>query len=222
MRDTPWGRMTYLEYRHRIEFGKREYREIDRYCKKRGIDWFVSPWDEPAVDFIESFDPVCHKICSAALTNDDLLRHINATGRPMILSTGMSTMEEIHHAVSLLDPEHLIILHCTSSYACPTEELNLRMIDTLRSEFGRPIGYSGHELGAAPTVAAVALGAVLVERHVTLDRNAWGSDQAASLEPPDLIRLVRDIRTIEIARGDGVKQVYETEKNALKRLRKNR
>lgn len=220
MRETPWGLMSYLEYRHRIEFGQKEYAEIDRYCKEKGIAWFASCWDVPSVDFIEQFSPVCYKIASALLTDDRLLQYINSKERSMILSTGMSTIEQIRHAVSLLDQDRLIIAHSTSSYPCNTEELNLRMIQTLRQEFDCPIGYSGHEVGLQTTYAAVMLGACSVERHITLDRAMWGSDQAASVEPGGFIRLVRDIRIVEQALGDGVKRVYQSEKSILQRLRK--
>ena len=220
MRETPWGLMTYLQYRYRVELGYDEYREIDAYCRERGIIWFASCWDKPSVDFIEQFDPACYKIASASLTDDELLRHINAKGRPMILSTGMSTMEEIRHAVSLLDSNRLLIAHSTSSYPCKPEELNLRMIQTLQREFDCPIGYSGHEVGLQTTLAAVVLGACLVERHITLDRAMWGSDQAASVEPHGFARLVRDIRVIEAAMGDGVKQVYESELPSRNKLRR--
>jgi len=221
MKRTPWGTMTYLEYRYRVEFNEEEYREIDRYCKEKGIMWFASCWDEPSVDFLEQFSPVCHKVCSAVLTDDNLLRCLNSMGRPLILSTGMSTMEEIRHAVSLLDQDRLLIAHCTSSYACQPEELNLNMIKTLRREFRCPTGYSGHELGLITTCAAVAIGASFVERHITIDRGMWGNDQSASLEPRDLKRLVKDIREIEKALGDGTKQVYESEQAALLKLRKS-
>jgi N-acetylneuraminate synthase len=222
MRETPWGRMTYLEYRQRIEFGYDEYTEIDHYCRDKGITWFVSCWDEPSVDFIEPFTPVCYKIASASLTDDRLLQYINTKGRPMILSTGMSTMQEIRHAVSLLDRNRLLVAHCTSSYPCRPDELNLRMIHTLRQEFDFPIGYYGHEVGLQTTYAAVVLGACFVERHITLDRAMWGSDQAASVEPGGLMRLVRDIRVIEQAMGDGHKRVYDSELPILDRLRRVR
>ena len=220
MKQTPWGNMTYLEYRDRVEFNEVEYREIDLYCKEKGIMWFASCWDEPSVDFLEQFSPVCHKVCSASLTNDNLLRRLNSTGCPLILSTGMSTMEEIRHAVSLLDHDRLLIAHCTSSYACKPEEINLNMIKTLRREFHCPVGYSGHELGLVTTCAAVVIGASFVERHITLDRGMWGNDHSASLEPMDFRRLVTDIREIEKALGDGTKQVYESEQAALLKLRK--
>ena len=220
LRDTPWGRMTYMDYRYRVEFGEAEYAEIDRYCREHGIHWFASCWDEPSVDFIEQFDPVCYKGASASLTDHALLDRMASTGKPLIASTGMSTMDEIKQAVATLDPERLLIAHSTSSYPCPPGELNLRMIETLRCAFDAPIGYSGHEVGLQTTLAAVVLGATFVERHITLDRAMWGSDQAASVEPWGLMRLVRDIRVIEEAMGDGVKQVYESELAALKKLRR--
>jgi len=220
IRETPWGAMNYLDYRKQIEFGEAEYREIDAYCKERGITWFASPWDLDSVDFLEAFSPPCHKVASACLTDDALLNRLAATGRPVILSTGMSSMDEIRHAVSLLGVERLIITHSTSSYPCPPEELNLNMIATLRKTFDCLVGYSGHEIGLATTYAAVVLGACLVERHITLDRNMWGSDQNASVESTGLFRMVRDIRVIETAMGDGVKRLYETELPARNRLRR--
>lgn len=221
MRETPWGYITYLEYRYKVEFGLEEYREIDRYCKEKGIPWFTSVWDEPSVDFMEQFDTPAYKIPSAALTDHNLLRYVRRTGRPIILSTGMSTMEQIHRAVNVLGRENLIITHCTSTYPCEPEELNLRMIQTLRAEFPDvPIGYSGHEVGLVPSAVAVALGACLVERHLTLDRAMWGSDQAASVEPGGFERLVKYIRVTELALGDGVKRVYESEKPSLRKLRR--
>ena len=220
MRETPWGMMTYMEYRYRVEFGVRDYREIDRYCREKGVAWFASCWDESAVDFIEQFDPACYKIASASLTDERLLQQIRATGRPVILSTGMSTMAQIRRAVSLLDSEQLLLAHSTSNYPCPPEELNLRMIGTLREMFDVPVGYSGHEVGLQTTYAAVTLGATFVERHITLDRAMWGSDQAASVEPWGLMRLVRDVRVIERALGDGVKRVYDSELAQIKKLRR--
>lgn len=221
MRETPWGTMTYLEYRHKVEFGVDEYREIDRYAKERGIQWFASPWDIDSVDFLEAFEPVAYKVASACLTDDALLQRLNATNRPVLLSTGMSTMAEIARAVSLIDPKRLLIAHCTSAYPCPPEQLNLRMIQTLAAMYPETvIGYSGHETGLQSTSAAVALGARFIERHITLDRAMWGSDHAASVEPTGLIRLVRDIRIIEGALGDGVKTVYESELPLKAKLRR--
>jgi N-acetylneuraminate synthase len=220
MRETPWGTMSYLEYRYRLEFGQAEYTEINRYCQERNITWFASCWDEPSVDFIEQFDPVCYKIASASLTDIGLLNRLKATRRPLILSTGMSTMEQIRVAVGLLSGSPLLLAHTTSAYPCKPNEINLRMIDTLRNEFGVPVGYSGHEPGLQISYAAVSLGACFLERHITLDRSMWGSDHAASVESGGLVRLVRDIRAIEQAMGDGIKKVYESEKPILKRLRR--
>ena len=220
-RDTPWGRITYIEYRHRVEFGPREYAEIDRYCAERRMLWFASCWDEDSVDFIESFDPPCYKAASASLTDIPLLKKMRATGRPLILSTGMSTAEEIDAAVKAVGRENLLVAHSTSSYPCPPEHLNLNMIRTLKAGYPEcPIGYSGHEVGLAPTWAAVTLGATFVERHVTLDRAMWGSDQAASVEIVGLLRMVANIRDIERSLGDGVKRIYEGEISARSKLRR--
>ena len=219
-RDTPWGRMTYIDYRHKVEFGKEEYMEIDHYCKKLGIVWFASCWDLKAVDFMEEFDPPIFKTASASLTDSELLKRHAKLNKPVLVSTGMSTMEEIEQAVGLFGFDHLLIAHSTSSYPCKYEELNLRMITTLREKYPVPIGYSGHETGLSPTWAAVALGANFVERHITLDRAMWGTDQAASVEVDGFYRLVRNIRDIETALGDGVKKVYESELSARRKLRK--
>lgn len=220
-RDTPWGRMTYIEYRRRIEFGYDEYAEIDRYCREKGLDWFASCWDEEAVDFIEQFDPPLYKIASATLTDHDLLRKTRDTGKPLMLSSGMSEMWQIEQAVDVLGTENLMLAHATSSYPCPPEELNLRMITTLLNTYPNvPVGYSGHEVGLAPTWAAVALGASFIERHITLDRAMWGSDQVASVEVMGMHNLVRNIRDIEVSLGDGVKRIYPSELAAMKKLRR--
>jgi N-acetylneuraminate synthase len=220
-RDTPWGRMSYIDYRHRVEFDEAGYAAIDAHARQRGIAWFASPWDVESVDFLEQFDVPAHKVASASLTDDELLRRLRSTGRTVILSTGMSTPRQIRHAVEVLGSDNIVLLHATSTYPARPTELNLRMIHTLQSEFPNvPIGYSGHETGLQTTLAAVALGAVFVERHITLDRAMWGSDQAASVEPPGLQRLVRDIRTISESLGDGVKQVYDGERAAMKKLRR--
>lgn len=220
MRETPWGIISYLEYRRKVEFGYDEYNEIDRYCRDKGILWFASCWDEDSVDFIEQFSPPCYKIASASLTDIQLLNKIRSKGRPIILSTGMSTFEEIEQGVSTLGQENLAIAHSTSTYPCPPGELNLSMIKTLQKHFNCPVGYSGHEVGLQTTLAAITLGAAFVERHITLDRAMWGSDQAASVEPWGLMRLVRDIRVIEQAMGDGIKQVYPSEMSARQKLRR--
>lgn len=220
MRETPWGYITYLDYRNRIEFGLAEYKEIDRYCKKVGIVWFASCWDKPSVDFMKQFEPICYKVPSAMLTDRDLLVHFRKTSRPIILSTGMSTMKQINSAVKVLGTRNLVVAHSTSTYPCPPEELNLNMLQTLKRTFNCPIGYSGNEAGLPTTVAAVALGACYIERHITLDRAMWGSDQAASVEPQGLVRLVKYIRTVEAALGNGVKRVYDSERPVMKKLRR--
>jgi len=220
IRETPWGTMTYLEYKERIEFGHAEYSTIDAYCRHSGIVWFASPWDVPSVAFLEQFDVPVHKVASACLTDDDLLRALRTTNKPIIMSTGMSTLEEIDHAISLLDRSRLILGQATSTYPCKPEELNLRAIESLRDRYQVPVGYSGHETGLQTTVASVALGAAFIERHITLDRAMWGTDHAASVEPQGFIRLVRDIRTVQSALGDGNKRVYDSEIQVRKKLRR--
>ena len=220
MRDTPWGYITYLDYRYKVEFGRDEFDEIDAYCKSLGIDWLASSWDLESLAFIDAYNPPAHKIPSALLTDHELLRAVKETGKPAILSTGMSTMEEIQAAVDVLGLDKLLICHTTSSYPCPPDELNLRMIQTLQETFDCPIGYSGHEVGLVTSAIAVGLGACLVERHVTLDRAMWGTDQAASVEPQGMRTLVKYIRVTEKALGDGVKHVYDSEQSILKKLRK--
>jgi len=221
MRETPWGYITYLDYRHKVEFNEDQYCEIDRYCQSKGMAWMVSVWDEPSVDFMEKFDTPAYKIPSASLTDFGLIRKARATGKPIILSSGMSTMEQIKMGVAIAGGKELVLMHCTSTYPCEPEELNLKMIETLRHEFPDvPIGYSGHEVGLVPSAIAVALGACLVERHLTLDRAMWGSDQAASVEPGGFERLVKYLRVTEASLGDGVKKVYESEKASMMRLRR--
>jgi N-acetylneuraminate synthase len=220
MRETPWGYISYLDYRYKVEFEDKEYEEIDRHAREVGIDWFVSVWDEPSVDFIEKFNPPCYKVPSASLTDLELLKHLRKTGRPLILSTGMSTRDQISKAVETIGQDNLIITHATSAYPCDPAELNLRMVETLRGMFECPIGYSGHEVGLVTSAVVIALGACLVERHITLDRALWGSDQAASVEPGGFERLVKYIRVTEQALGDGVKKVYPSELPSLRKLRR--
>ncbi len=222
MRETPWGYITYLEYREHVEFGQEEYSRINDLCKELDIDWFASVWDEEAIDFLEQFDPIAYKVPSASLTDNVLIDKLNATGRPIILSTGMSTMEEIRRSVSHFDMDRLAITHATSAYPCDPKELNLRMVETLAAEFDCPVGYSGHEVGLIPSVVAVGLGATIVERHFTLDRAMSGTDQSASVEPSGMARLVKYIRVTEQALGDGVKKVYDSEipsRNKLRRVK---
>jgi N-acetylneuraminate synthase len=221
MRETPWGYITYLEYRYKVEFNEEQYREIDRYCREKGIAWLVSVWDQPSVDFMEQFDTPAYKIPSASLTDYGLIRKARSTGKPLILSSGMSTMEQIRRGIESAGAENLVLMHCTSTYPCGPEELNLKMIETLRREFPNvPVGYSGHEVGLVPSAVAVALGACMVERHLTLDRAMWGTDQAASVEPWGFETLVKYIRVSEVSLGDGVKKVYDSELSTMKKLRR--
>jgi N-acetylneuraminate synthase len=221
LRETPWGTMTYLEYRYRVEFGRDEYVEIGDYATMQGLDWFASPWDVPSVDFLEDLNVVAHKVASASLTDLELLAALRDTGKPVILSTGMSTIEQIDRALDVLGGDRVVLMHATSTYPMEPEEANLRVISTLRDRYaGIPVGYSGHERGLQISLAAVALGAVAVERHITLDRTMWGSDHAASLEPGGLEHLVRDIRVIETALGDGVKRVFPGELAPMAKLRR--
>jgi len=218
-RENPFG-PTNGDLKRGLEFGEKQYEQIDAYCREKGIPWFASCWDEAAVDFIDVYDPPCYKIASASLTDDALLAHTRSKGRPIMLSTGMSSHDEIHHAVQVLGKNDLILLHSCSTYPAYYEELNLRVIPVLKQQYGVPVGYSGHETGIASSVAAVAIGACVIERHITTDRSLWGSDQAASLEPSGITRLVRDIRLIETSMGDGVKRVMEREVPVMQKLRR--
>ena len=218
-RENPFGE-TNGDLKRGLEFSLEEYRELDEFCKEVEIPWFASCWDEPSVDFISQFPVPCYKIASASLTDDALLRHTRATGKPILLSTGMSTIQEIDHAVEILGTEELVIIHTTSTYPSNYDELDLRVIHQLRKRYGVPVGYSGHETGIATSVAAVALGACVVERHITLERSMWGSDQAASLGPSGFTQLVRDIRLVELALGSETKRVFDREIPIMKKLRR--
>jgi N-acetylneuraminate synthase len=218
-RESPFGD-TNGDLKRGLELDEDDYRAIDDYCRIHDIPWLASCWDEASVDFIEQFEPPAYKIASASLTDDALLRHHRRYGRPVILSTGMSTIEQIDHAVDVLGRDDLILLHTTSTYPSPVEELNLRAIGTLQDRYGVPVGYSGHEVGLPTSVAASVMGACLIERHITLDRASWGSDQAASVEPSGMARLVRDIHAVERAMGDGVKRVWESEEPVMAKLRR--
>jgi len=220
IRETPWGSMSYIDYRNKMEFWAEDFAQIDTYCVQQGIRWFASCWDECSVSFIQQFDAVMYKAPSSLLTNISLLQTMKETGKPLMISTGMSTMEQIEHAVDVVGEDGLLIAHSTSIYPCSDSQLNLNMIPVLQRKFPRAVvGYSGHETGLPTTVAAVAVGAAFIERHITLDRAMWGSDQAASVEPHGLEILVRHIRSVEQARGDGIKQVYPEEMVAMKKLR---
>ena len=218
-RESPYGN-TNGDLKYGLEFELEEYQEIDRYCKEKNFHWFASCWDEGSVDFIEQFDVPCYKIASACLTDDELIRHTRSKGRPIIMSTGMSTVEQVDHAVEILDKDDLAILHATSTYPSYYEEINLSVIPMLQERYCVPVGYSGHETGIPTSVAAVALGACIVERHITIDRTMWGSDHAASLGPSGIIQMVRDIRLLEMAMGDGIKRVIEREIPVIKKLRR--
>jgi N-acetylneuraminate synthase len=218
-RENPFGE-TNGDLKRALEFGKAEYEEIHTYCASKPIQWSASCWDEEAVDFVEDFEPQYYKIASASLTDDALLTHTRQKGRPILLSTGMSTVEQIDHAVDVLGKDDLILLHTCSTYPSTYDELNLRAVVTMRERYGVPVGYSGHETGLPSSVAAAALGACIVERHITLDRAMWGSDQAASVEPNGIIRLVRDIRLVERALGDGEIGVMPSEIPVMQKLRR--
>jgi len=220
MRETPWGYIPYMEYRERVEFGLKEYQEIDDFCRKQGVMWFASCWDEPSVDFIDQFEVPCYKVASASVNDDSLLRHTRSRGKPIIASTGMCTLADVDKAVEVMGKDDLVLLHTVSTYPASYPELNLRAIVTMRSRYDVPVGYSGHETGIPTTVAAVAMGARVVERHITLDRAMWGSDQAASLEPNGITRLVRDIRLVEKSMGTGEKAIVESERPLIARLRR--
>ena len=218
-RPNPFGE-TNGDLKRGLELKLEDYEEINNYCKKKGIIWFASCWDKDSVDFMEFFDPPCYKIASANLTDDDLLKYTASKKKPLLISTGMSTIEEINHALSIVGTDNTILYHCTSTYPTDPKESNLLGIKNFIKQYDCPIGYSGHERGLTPSIMAVTLGAVSVERHITLDRAMWGSDHAASLEPEGLFRLLRDIRAVPKLLGDGEKVVYESEKPIIKKLRK--
>ena len=218
-RPNPFGE-TNGDLKRGLEFGLEEYKQIDEYCKTKKIMWFASCWDEQSVDFIDQFNPPCYKIASASLTDDELLKYTKSKGKPILLSTGMSTMEEIEHAMEILGEENTILFHCTATYPANTNEINLNCIKTFKEKYSCPVGYSGHERGIAPSVIAVALGACSVERHITSDRTNWGSDQAASLETPGLFHMIRDIRQVPALLSDGKKVVYDREIPIREKLRR--
>lgn len=218
-RENPFGQ-TNGDLKRGLEFGKKEYRQIDAYCKKKGIMWFASPWDPKSVDFLEEFNVPCYKIASACLTDDELLKKVKKTGKPVIMSTGMSTPKQIKHAVKVLGEKNIALLQCTATYPSQLSDLNLKTLLWFRKQFSCPVGYSGHETGVVESVMAVVLGASVIERHITLDRAMWGSDQAASLEKPGLQRMVRDIRLVPIAMGSGKKELLQSEIPVLQKLRR--
>jgi sialic acid synthase SpsE len=221
MRETPWGYITYLDYKYKVEFEKKEYNIIDEYCKRLNIHWFASPWDVDSVSFLSQYDLPALKVPSASLNDTELLLAMKKTKRPIIISTGMSTQQEVDDAVKLLSETQLAVLHCVSTYPTPPEELNLNVIKTFQKNYPNLIiGYSGHETGLSTTYAAVALGAKIIERHITLDRAMWGTDHSASIEPQGLKTLVSNIRDIEVAMGSGVKEITAGELPIREKLRR--
>lgn len=220
IKNTPWGDMTYIEYKHRMEFGETEYKEIQSHCKNIGIDWSVSVWDLDSLDFIRDYDISLVKIPSALLTDHELIEACKSLDKKIVLSTGMSTVEEIDLAVECLDGHDFSLLHCNSTYPAPIEDINLRCISRLKERYECEVGYSGHEFGLTTTIASICLGATVIERHITLDRTMWGTDQMCSVEPHGLIKLVKGIRELEMALGDGVKKITEGEKLVRDKLRK--
>lgn len=224
MRDTPWGKMTYLDYKYKVEFNKSDYDKIDEYCKSKDIHWSASPWDIDSLNFLIEYDIPFIKIPSALLTNLELIKESAKKSKELIISTGMSTMEEVDLAVDAIKNANsnckYSILHCNSTYPAPIEELNLKCIQTLEKKYNCPVGYSGHEFGLTTTIASICMGATIIERHITLDRTMWGTDQMCSVEPQGLIKLVRGIKELSLAIGDGEKRVTEKEKEIRKKLRK--
>ena len=224
MRETPWGKMTYLEYKYKIEFGKKEYNNINQYCNQKGIAWSASPWDLDSLNFLNQYDIPFIKIPSALLTDIDLISASAKIGKKIILSTGMSTTDEIDQAVKAIQSTNsnciYALLHCNSSYPAPNEDLNLACIQTLKDRYNCEVGYSGHEFGLTTSIASICLGATIIERHITLDRTMWGTDQMCSVEPQGLIKLVRGIKELKLAIGDGIKRVTKTEIPIRKKLRK--
>ena len=224
MRDTPWGRMSYLDYKYKVEFDQNEYDEINIYCKERNIHWSASPWDLDSLDFLNQYDIPFIKIPSALITNLELLKATAETEKKIIISTGMSTIEDVDNAVNAIKSKNydvdFALLHCNSSYPAPNKDLNLRCIQTLKEKYNCEVGYSGHEFGLTTTIASICLGATIIERHITLDRTMWGTDQMCSVEPQGLIKLVRGVRELNSALGDGIKIVTETEIPIREKLRK--
>ncbi|TAN45979.1 MAG: N-acetylneuraminate synthase [Nitrospirae bacterium] len=222
MRDTPWGRITYLEYRYKVEFEKEQYDRIDKYCKEKPISWTASIWDMKSLEFLIGYDVPFIKIPSAKLTEHEYIIEASKSGKPLILSTGMSTIEEIDAVVNILEKHakgSYALMHTNSTYPAPKEDLNLRVIGFLKERYNCIIGYSGHEYDLEPTVVAVALGASIIERHVTLDHNMWGSDHFASIEVHGMGMLHKRVKDIGVFLGDGIKKLSEKEIEIRKKLR---
>lgn len=218
MRETPWGTMTYLDYKKRIEFGKKEYDEINKFCKKIKIEWFASAWDIESQIFLNKYKLKYNKISSAMLTNLKLLEYISKQKKMTFISTGMAGYKEIDNAVNIFKKNKcdFMLMHCVSSYPCPDKELNLSMINKLSKRYKCKIGYSGHEVSVSPSLMAAVMGAIAIERHVTLDRTMWGTDHASSLEFNGMKQLVELVRKFESVHGDGLKKISKAEREKLK------
>jgi N-acetylneuraminate synthase len=220
-RDTPWGSMTYLEYKHRLEFGMDEFVELDSYARELGIPWSASAWDFDSLSFLDHFELRYHKVASALNTHLSFVEEVARRGLPTLMSTGMIDLPTLDKSVEvfLRHNEKLTLLHCVSTYPAAESELNLRKMETLQARYGLPVGYSGHEPSVSPSVIAAVLGATVIERHFTLDRSSWGTDHAASLEPSGFANMVSMIRKIPLVLGDGQEHEIPGESAVAAKLR---
>lgn len=219
-RESPWG-TTQRQQKEGLEFGEKQYDEIDAYCKSVGIEWFASAWDVPSQKFLRKYDARHNKVASAMVTHPDFLEAVAEERKPTFLSTGMCSYEEVDRAVAIFKKHNcpVVLLHTVSEYPAPEDVLNIACMHALRSRYGVPVGYSGHEASVSPSVIAAAQGAVAVERHITLDRAMYGSDQAASLEEAGLRDMVAMIRKIPVVLGDGEKRITSKEVTVASKLR---
>ena len=221
IRSTPWGEITYLKYKKKIEFGYKEFKEIDKYCKKKKIIWFASAWDIESQKFLKKFNLKYNKVASAMLTNFKLIEEIAKERRKTLISTGLATLKDIEKCVKIFKKAKckFVLMHCVSAYPCPPEKLNLNTIISLKKKFKCEIGYSGHETSVSPTILAYYLGAKYIERHITLDRSMWGTDQSASLSEPGIKNLTNIINKTKKIFGNGKKVFSKDEKNLLKKFK---
>jgi len=221
IRETPWGLMTYLDYKKKIEFGYKEFNQIDKYCKKIKIDWFVSCWDIQSIHFMKKYKVKFNKVASAMLTNLNFLDELSKQKKMTLISTGMSNMKDIEKAVKIFKRNRckFALMHCVSEYPCADNLLNLNMIQTLRNKFKCPVGYSGHESTVSPSIIACALGADYLERHITIDRAMWGTDQAASLSEQGIHNLTDVVHRLNAILGNGKKKKTTKEKKMLKKFK---
>jgi len=220
-RNTPWGEMSYLNYKKKIEFGLKEFKEIDKYCKKNNILWFASAWDLDSQKFLKRFNLKYNKVASAMVTNLKLVNEIAKERKMTFISTGMSSIKDIKKCISFFKKNKckFALMHCVSTYPCPEEKLNLNMIPTLKNKFKCEVGYSGHEPTVSPTIFAYLLGARYIERHITLDRSMWGTDQAASLSKSGMENLVSILQKAPLIMGNGIKKISIEEKKMLKKFK---